>query len=250
MLPTISIGPLVLPTAGLVYIFGAWLVLSIIERTAKALDLNADSTYGLAAIVLAAAFVGARLLFVVFHWSAFQENLIGIIWPLTSGYNIWGGLFFGAIAGLFYGRAKRLPLRATLDALAPGLLVAAIVISLADFVGGPGYGAETAVPWAINVFGIKRHPVQIYEIFFALLALLVWWWGYRHRRYDGQLFLMAVIAFAAGRLIVDAFRANSPLTADGYHIIQIVSLIVVLVCGYLLSRMMTQGSEQEVAEQS
>ena len=109
MFPTISLGPLVLPTSGLIYILGAWLVLSIIERTARALDLDAESTYALATIVLVASFVGARLVFVILHWSAFQENLIGIIWPLTSGYNIWGGLLFGAAAGIFECR-RRIPL--------------------------------------------------------------------------------------------------------------------------------------------
>ena len=250
MFPTISLGGLVLPTAGLVYILGAWLVLSIIERAAKALDLDAESTYGLAAIVLAASFIGARLVFVVLHWSAFQENLIGIVWPLTSGYHAWGGLTFGVITGILYGRAKQLPFGSTLDALAPGLLVATIIVSLADFLGGPGYGVETALPWGIDVFGIQRHPVQFYEILIAMSGLLAWWWGFKHRRQEGQLFLMALVVYAAGRLVVDAFRANSPLSANGYHIIQIAALVVVLVGGYLLSRIMTQGDEQEVAGQS
>jgi len=249
MYPTISFGGLVLPTAGLVYILGAWLVLSVIERAAKALDLDAESTYGLAAIMLAASYIGARLIFIVLHWSAFQENLIGIIWPLTSGYHFWGGLFFGVAAGILFGRAKQLPFGATLDALAPGVLVAMIVISLADFLGGPGYGAETALPWGIDVFGIQRHPVQFYEIMIALAGLLAWWWGFKHRRQEGQLFLMALVVFAAGRLFVDAFRANSPLSASGYHIVQIAALTVVLVGGYLLSRMMTQDDEQEVIKE-
>ena len=250
MFPTISFGGLVLPTAGLVYILGAWLVLSIIERAAKALDLDAESTYGLAAIMLAASFIGARLVFIVLHWSAFQENLIGIVWPLTSGYHFLGGLFFGVAAGLLYGRAKQLPFGATLDALAPGLLVATIVVSLADFLGGPGYGIVTALPWGIDIFGIQRHPVQFYEILIALTGLLAWWWGFKHRRQEGQLFLIALVVFAAGRLFVDAFRANSPLSETGYHMVQIAALAVVLVGGYLLSRIMTLSDEQEVVKES
>ena len=207
-------------------------------------------TYFLAAIVLAASFIGARLVFVVLHWSAFQENLIGIVWPLTNGYHLWGGLFFGALAGILYGRAKQLPLGATLDALAPGLLVASIVVSLADFLGGPGYGVETSLPWGIDVFGIQRHPVQFYEILIALFGLLAWWWGFKHRRQEGQLFLLALVAFAAGRLFVDAFRANTPLSATGYHIVQIVALVIVLAGGYLLSRIMSESDEPEVAKES
>jgi phosphatidylglycerol:prolipoprotein diacylglycerol transferase len=251
MYPTISLGPLVIPTAGLIYIIGAWLVLSIVERVAAKLELEADKIYGLSALMLAAGFIGARIIFVVLHWSAFRENLVGIVWPLTSGYNLWGGLILGITAGFFYGRARQVPPLRTLDTLMPGILSALLIISLADFAGGPGYGAQTNLPWGIDVFGIKRHPVQLYEILSAILALLVWWWGFRNRVQPGQMFLMAVVAYAAGRLFVDAYRANTPLTADGYHIVQIIALAILLLAGFALSRMLvTDPDLYEQAESS
>lgn len=242
MLPTISIGPLVLPTAGLVYIVGAWVALTAVERSAKALKLDAEAVYGLSAVALAAGFVGARLLFVVLHWPAYSENLAGIIWPLTSGFDAWGGLFFAVVAAFLYGRAKQLPPAVTLDALAPGLLVALIAVSLADFLGGPGYGTETSVPWGLDVFGIRRHPVQLYEIVVAVLALLVWRLAFNQRSFDGQLFLMSVAVYGAGRLIFDTYRANAWLTSGGYHVLQILSLAVLLTCILLLGRGLTAES--------
>jgi len=239
MYPTVSLGPLVLPTAGLVYILGGWAVLSIIERTAKAIGLNAEATYGLAAMSLVAGFIGSRLVFVFSHWSAYQSNIIGIFWPLTSGYTLWAGFIVAIASAILFGRAKQLPLGPTLDALTPGLLITLIIVSLGDFLAGPGYGIQTSVPWRINVFGIGRHAVQFYEIIVAVVALIVWWIAYRHRRYDGRLFLMATAVYAGGRLFIDAFRANSPLTGNGYHVIQIASLIILLICVFLLGRMMT-----------
>ena len=206
MYPTISLGPLVLPTAGLVYIFGAWIVLSVIERSAKAMGLNAEATYGLAAVSLVAGFVGSRLIFVISHWPAYQSNIIGIFWPLTSGYTVWAGLIFAIAAAILFGRAKQLPLGPTLDALTPGLLLTLIIISLADFLAGPGYGIQTAVPWRINVFGVGRHAVQFYEIIVAVMALIVWWAAYKKHRYDGRLFLMATAVYAGGRLFIDALK--------------------------------------------
>jgi phosphatidylglycerol:prolipoprotein diacylglycerol transferase len=243
MFPTISLGPLVLPSAGIIYILGAWVVLSVIERAAKALDLDAEHTYGLAAISLVAGFAGARLVFVVLHWPAYQENLTSIIWPLTSGYEVWGGLFFALVAAFFYGRARRLPFAATLDALAPGFLAGFIVVSLADFAAGPGYGTETNVFWALDIFGINRHAVQIYEIIIALIAFIVWWQALKRRQFEGQLFLLAMATYAAGRLFVDAYRANSPLTAGGYHFVQIISLVILLICLIVLARMVTRGEQ-------
>jgi phosphatidylglycerol:prolipoprotein diacylglycerol transferase len=236
MLPTISLGPLVLPTAGLVYILGAWMLLSVIERAAKSLNLDAEATYSLSTVALVAGFIGARLTFVALHWSAYQDNLAGIIWPLTSGFDIWGGLFFGLTAAFFYGRFRQLLPFATLDALIPGLLTAFIIISLADFLGGPGYGEETEVFWGIVLFGIRRHPVQLYEIVIGALALFAWWRTLPNRTFDGQLFLIGTAVYSAGRLLTDAYRANAWLTNSGYHIIQILSLFILLTTLILLAR--------------
>lgn len=239
MLPTISLGPLVLPTAGLVYIIGAWFILSVIERAAKALNLDVEATYNLSTIALVAGFIGARLTFVALHWSAYQDNLAGIVWPLTSGFDIWGGLFFGIAAAFFYGRFRQLPPFATLDAIIPGLLTAFIVISMADFFGGPGYGEETGVFWGISLFGIRRHPVQLYEILVGGLALFAWWRVLPNRTFNGQLFLIGTAVYSAGRLLTDAYRANAWLTDSGYHILQFFSLFTLLASLTILARKMT-----------
>lgn len=248
MLPQISIGPLVLPTAGLVYIIGAWIVLSVAERSARALALDSQAVYGLSATSLAAGFIGARLVFVALHWSAYRENLVGIVWPLTSGFSFWAGIVCAVVAGLFYGRAKRLPLAPTLDALAPAAIVALMVVSLADFLAGPGYGLETTLPWAVNLFGIRRHPVQIYELLVGVLALFAWWRILRRRRYEGQLFLASVAVYSGGRLLVDAFRANSWLTSNGFHLIQLASLAILLAAVFLMGRQVNRLQEPAQAD--
>lgn len=244
MFPTITLGPLVLPTAGLVYIVGAWIVLTVIERSAKALKLDAESTYTLSVVGLASGLIGARLVFVILHWTAYQGNLFSIFWPLTSGFDQWGGIIIGSMAAFFYGRGKRLPFWATLDGLAPGFLAALIFVSLADFLAGPGYGTETSLPWAINLFSIRRHPVQIYEIIVGLLAMLVWWRAFDRRTFAGQLFLASMAVYTGGRLLADAFRANAWLTASGYHVMQILSLVILLVCVFLLGRQIVKHESQ------
>lgn len=234
MLPTIEIGPLVIPSAGLVYILGTWLALTAIEKAAARLDLNIAATYGLAVTALAVGFISARLAFVALHWDAYRQNLLGIVWPLTSGYHLGAGLFFGTVAGFFYGRAKKLPAARTLDALAPGIIIALMTITLADFLAGPGYGLPADLPWSIDLFGISRHPVQLYELLGGLLALGTWEFSRRARPFPGQLFLITAAVYGTTRLFADAFRANAWLH-DGYHVVQIVSLGIVLLCLLLLA---------------
>jgi phosphatidylglycerol---prolipoprotein diacylglyceryl transferase len=242
MYPTLNLGPFVFPTAGLVYLLGVWVALSLIERAAQRLRLPVDAVYGTAVTGLVVGIVAARLFFVVEYWAAFQENLLGIIWPLTSGYNLVGGLLFGGAGAFFYGRYRRLPFFATLDALTPGLLAAFIAISLADFLAGPGYGVLTTMPWGIPVFGVRRHPVQLYEIAAGLAALALWWRVTDRHTLPGQPFLLAFALYSAARLFLDAFRENAWLTANGYHIVQIIALISLLACLTLLARLATPST--------
>jgi phosphatidylglycerol:prolipoprotein diacylglycerol transferase len=236
MLPTLNIGPLAIPTAGLVYILGIWLTLFAVEKAASLLELRVNDIYNLATVALVAGFVTARLTFVATYWSAFEDNLLGIVWPLNAGFSVWAGLLGGAAAAFFYGRAKQLESESTLDALAPGLLVALMTVSLADMLAGPGYGTAADLLWSINLFGVERHPVQLYELLIGLAALLAWLYLVRRPHRSAQPFLVAIAVYSAGRLFVDAFRANAWLSAGGYHILQIIALVILLAALFLLGR--------------
>ena len=235
MIPAINIGPFVLPTAAFIYIIGAWVCLSMAERTATLLSLNPDNMSGLVTTGLIAGVIGARLTFVAIYWSSYQDNLLGIIWPINSGFNTLGGLLIGTTAMVFYGRYKQMRLGPTMDALAPILVMGLIFISFADFLGGPGFGTSTNLPWGINQFGIRRHPVQLYEIGVGALALLAWWFYHKRKIFDGQLFLIVTAVYCFGRLFIDAFRANAWLSSTGWHILQILFLTITLICLVLLA---------------
>lgn len=236
MFPAINIGPLVVPTAAFVFIIGAWLLLTIAERIARQLELDPQVISSLVTAGLLGGFLGARLTFVALYWSSFEGNLLGIVWPINAGYVPAGGLVFGGLAMFFYGRHKRLELWPTLDAVAPIAVCALIIVSLADFLGGPGYGTTTNLPWGIAQFGVRRHAVQIYEIVAGALALLVWWRFRERRLYAGQLFLLTTTVYCLGRLLVDAFRQNTWILPGGWHGLQIAGLLLAVACLIILTR--------------
>lgn len=239
MLPYLNIGPVGLPTAPLIYLLGTWLSLYAVDRAARRLGRDPERHYALASVALLGGFIGARLVFVLLHWSSYDDNLLGIVWPLTSGYNAAGGVLIGLAAAFFYGRWRDLQFWPTLDVLAPGLIVFFMAVSLAEFLGGAGYGSLTSLPWGINQFGVRRHAVQLYEVLAGMVALAVWWAATapRFRGVGGRPFLVAVAAYAAGRLFVDAFKETTPLVGGGFHLVQLVALAAVLVALFLLSRL-------------
>ena len=249
MLPYLNIGPIGLPTGPLIYLLGIWLSLYVVDRAARRLGRDPERHYALASVALLGGFIGARLVFVLLHWPSYDDNLLGILWPLTSGYNAAGGVLFGLAAAFFYGRWRDLALWPTLDILAPGLIVFLMAVSLAEFLGGAGYGSLTSLPWGINQFGVRRHAVQLYEILAGVVALSAWWaaTGSRFRGVDRRPFLVAVAVYAAGRLFVDAFKETTPLVGGGFHLVQLVALATVLVTLFLLARLSTVETTSTIA---
>jgi phosphatidylglycerol:prolipoprotein diacylglycerol transferase len=239
MLPYLNLGPIGLPTTPLIYLLGTWLALYAVDRAARRLGQEPESIYGVALVALLAGFIGARLVFVALYWSSFDDNLLGILWPLTSGYNAAGGVLIGAAAGFFYGRWRRLALWPALDALAPGLIIFLMAVSLADFLGGAGYGSLTSLPWGINQFGVRRHAVQLYEVLVGAAALGAWWaaTSSRYHGLAGRPFLWTIAVYAAGRLFVDAFKETTLLMTGGFHIVQVAALFVMMMALILLARM-------------
>lgn len=250
MLPYLNLGPVGLPTAPLIIVLTIWLALYAVDRAARRLGQDPEQLYGLATMALLFGLVGARLVFVGLHWSSFDDYPLGIIWPLTSGYNPIGGALIGAAAAFFLGRWQRMPLWPSLDALAPGLFVFLMGISLAGFMGGAGYGALTSMPWGISYYGVRRHAVQLYEIGAGAVALAVWWGAAspRFRGVNGRPFLASMAVYAAGRLFVDAWNGTAPLTTGGFHVVQIMALAVLLAALVVLARLRSQSEVDQAGE--
>lgn len=251
MFPYLNLGPIGLPTGPLVYLLGMWLALYAVDRAARRLGHDPESYYALASVALLGGFIGARLVFVLLHWSSYDDNLLGIIWPLTSGYHAAGGVAFGLATAFFYGRWRRLPLWPALDVLAPGVLVFLMAVSLADFMGGAGYGSLTSRPWGINQYGVRRHAVQLYEVLASAAALVAWLAATspRFRGIDGRPFLVTAAVYAAGRLFVDAFKETTPLVGGGFHVVQIVALVMLIATLLILARLSTTEIVEESPDQ-
>lgn len=250
MLPYLNIGLFGVPTAPLVIVLAMWLSLYVVDRAARRLGQDPEKLYGLASAGLISSFIGARLVFVALHWPAFADYPLGIVWPLTIGYNVAGGAFIGAATMFFLGRAMRLSLWPVLDALVPGLLLFLMGMSLAGFLGGAGYGSLTSMPWGINYYGVRRHAVQLYEMGAGLAALGAWWVVTlpRFRGADGRPFLIATAVYAAGRLFVDAYNGTATLVGGGFHLGQIVALVVVLAALVILWRLSWEQGFVQVGE--
>lgn len=237
MYPTLPIGPLRLQTYGLALLLAYLAGLALAARQARRHGLDGDHIYNLGFYALLAGIVAARLGHAVAYLEVYRTDPLQLL-SLSPGALLLAPGLLGAVAmAALVIRRYRLPLATTLDALAPGLLLALAVASLGAFLAGRELGALSDAFWAVELFGVRRHPLALLQALalLALLALLLWT-DRRSALRPGQVALMALFGYAALRLFLEPLRAESLLAGDGWRITQLAALAVVVLSGWLLGR--------------
>ena len=229
MTPFINLGPLAIPTKPFLILTGIYTVLWLVEKTAAQLDFSPQIAADWFTKTLIGAFIGARLIFVINHWEIYTRNPLGIIWPITAGYTFWGGVVGGALTWWLYGYLRQQNHWRSLDIFTPCLLVFYIALRLGDWLGGPGFGAQT------SLFGLNRHWVQLYDVAVILLALAIWWWAQPQRPWDGWLALLSTAALCVGLTFTAPFRGDPWLIGNGWLVAQIITVTLFTTCFALLS---------------
>jgi phosphatidylglycerol:prolipoprotein diacylglycerol transferase len=243
MFPVFNVGPAAIQAPGLILMVGFWLSLNLAARHAKAEGLPENAVYNAGFAGMLFGLIGARLGYVAQHWSAYQNDLSGVLALSTEALSTEIGLMVGIGAGALYLYRYRVSVPVVLDVLAPALALFLAFISLANLSSGSGYGSITHLPWAIELWGARRHPTQIYELLAAAATLAVLWWSIRHKPFAGSLFLLLLLIYGSARLFLDAFRADPWILVGGFRGVQVVSLAMVLLSLWLMGRRVARHSK-------
>ena len=233
MFPLLQLGPFAIQVPGLILLISLYIALSIAEKEARRIDQSADAVYGIVFTALIGGIVAGRLAYVGRYLEAYRDELIGIISLNASTIDPVAGVVVGLFLALIYGRWKKLPLRPTLDVLAPGLAFFAIGFGLAHLSSGNAFGMPTQLPWAIDLWDAQRHPTQIYEMLLATVVFVVIWFIRKDSLLPGFLFLAWLVMASASRLFLEAFRGDSVVVAGGVREVQLIALTAILL-GLLL----------------
>ena len=144
------------------------------------------------------------------------------------------GLLIGADAVLLLIYRRHRPTSLMLDRVALASILGLIVLALGQFAAGVHYGAPTVLPWGINLWGIRRHPVQLYEAT-ALAAVLV---TLRHRMstaLPGEIFWHGALYVGVIELVLETFRNTTHTVGLGIRQVQVIALSVVLLALSIIS---------------
>lgn len=232
MLPIIQVGPLALQVPGLVLLVGLWLGLLLSERRARRVGDAPADLYNLVFIGLIAGVIGSRLSYAITYPSAFTGNLLNLVSLNPGLLDPFAGALIGIGAIMIYMYRKSLPIWRTLDNLTPLFAVMAIALGVSNLASGNAFGKPTNIPWGIHLWGAVRHPTQVYAIISATLILFALFfidrtlWG----KSSGNLFLAFLSLTAASRLLIEAFRGDSILIANGIRLAQVIAWLILAAC--------------------
>lgn len=228
MLPYISLGSFLLQTPGLVLLIGVWVGMTLVEKESLRLSLTKEHAYNLVFWGLVTGIIGARLAYAARFSSAYLDNPLSLFALNANTLSPVDGLIIGILIAFIYGKRKGLPLRPTLDALAPGLALFLVALGVAHFLSGDAFGAPVDLPWAIYLWDEYRHPTQIYETILALGIFLLVWKRPFGRPGTGLNFLLTLALTSVSRLFLEAFRGDSMVWFGTLRAAQVVSLILLV----------------------
>ncbi len=229
MLPVLQIGPLALQTHPLALLLAVWAALACGAHLASWQGIEGDHMYNAGLSGLAAGLVVGRLAHVIAFWPAYRLEPLSIVGLNARAFLPWPGVLAGLVAGGYYLYRHRLPLAGMLDAAAPGGLLGMAIAQLGAWLAGLDPGAPANLPWAIVEWGVRRHPVQLYQAAVLLLAgAMVLLMLYRSRR-PGQAFWSALLGYGLSLWLTEPFRESSATLVAGLRTFQVLGLVAILI---------------------
>lgn len=246
MFPYLRLGPFILPMASLALLAGFWTGLSIIEREAARLKINVSALSNAIFYSLLAGLIGARLGYALEFPAVYSSNPLSLLALTPTTLSPSAGLVVGLIAFAIFVQRKAMPIRPTLDAIAPGLALFMVFVALAHIFSGDAYGAPTGIPWAIRLWNEYRHPSQFYEAFLALMIFLIIRERFPKPEGVGLNFLLTIALTAGSRVFLEAFRGDSIFWPGGFREAQVIALVIMAIGFYWMRKWMKSDSTENV----
>jgi phosphatidylglycerol---prolipoprotein diacylglyceryl transferase len=245
----VHLGPLEVTGYGLMlmvaFLMGGWLI----ARQLRESQLREEYAADIVAAAVIGGIIGAKL------WYVALTGDPGAL--LSRGGLVWyGGFIGGALAVMLNGWRLKVPLRWTMQLVAPALAAAYALGRVGCFLVNDDYGRPTDLPWAVRfpeglppstagnlhqLFGVPVppgtdplkvlavHPTQLYEVAAMLLAFGILWVLRKRGRPVGWLFGLYLVFAGIERFLVEIVRAKDDRFLGPFTIAQLTSVVLVAI---------------------
>ena len=216
---------------GTAILLGFW----IAAREAKRTGQNPENYLDMGIIGVIAGIVGARLYYVIFSWDMYKDNLLDIFYLREGGLAIYGGVIAAVISVLVLAKVKHLSAPQIFDTIAMALLNGQMLGRWGNFFNREAFGGYTDSLFAMRlpldavrssdvteqmrrhieridgVSYIQVHPTFLYESLWCMVLLIILFAYRKHKKYEGELFLMYLFGYGLGRFWIEGLRTDQLL---------------------------------------
>ena len=212
-----------LPETVTIQAYGSMIALGVVaafyysRNESRKLGVDQSKMIDLFIWVFIAAYVGGRF-FLFFerpeYYFGDPSNMLDIS---GSGFVFYGSLIFAIPVMILFFRYHKWPVPKMIDAMAPVAVLVHLFGRMGCFMAGCCHGVPTdsflGVTFthhasAADPLGMSLHPTQLYSVFMLLMIFVVLRLVKSRKRFEGQLFLLYIILYAAGRSIIEEFRGD------------------------------------------
>lgn len=241
LIDRIHIGPLSISPHGIGIAVGFLAGGALLARRAeRMLGVTREQIWNMLMWAIVGVIIGARLAYVLGHWSEFSSDLTQIPRVWEGGVSLQGGILGGIVAAIPYGRRHGIPMLPILDAAAPGFPLGIALGRFGDLVIGDHLGTPTTFVLGYEYLGGAQppdrtlaigdvvHQTALYDLLIAAAILPIVLRLARRSMPTGQLISWTAILYAAGRFVTD-FARTEVATFSGLRGTQWTSIAFIVV---------------------
>lgn len=204
---------------GLFMALGFLAALLWIRFQSKREGLPVSKMTDLAFLMIVAAIVGSRILFILLEWRHYLAHPLDIFKVWEGGLVFLGGLLGCIVTAWVYMKKHHLNFWKVSDTFMPGVAIGHSLGRVGCFLAGCCFGKQCdpfswyAVTFPGNVGSlappnIPLYPTQLMEATTEFLTFLFLAWKSSKKAFDGQIFLLYLIIYSLFRIFIEVFRGD------------------------------------------
>lgn len=252
----IDLGRLQIRSYGFMLAISFLLGIYLAGRRAKRFGIEPQKILDLSVLIILAAVVGSRLLYVVFHLQQYSNPLdVFALWQ--GGATFYGGFLLALAVSYWWLRRHRLGFLNVADVMAPSIALGLVFTRIGCLLSGCCFGKPTTEPWGLvfppdspagaaaaivasqrGVAHVALHPTQAYASIAGLIIFAILMLSEPRLRGRGSTFGLFLVLYGVDRFTVDFFRyyeANARVLM-GLTFNQVISVVLFVIGIFLLFR--------------
>lgn len=227
-----SIGNFSVAWYGIIIAAGLLLALIYGMKVAKRYNISVDDLSDVVIFSIIFGIIGARLYYCLFYVDAYGSNPyfsdpLSMLYIWKGGLGIYGGVIASFITAFVVCKIKKISCGAMFDIASLGFLIGQAVGRWGNFINQEAYGSTTNLPWrmVISAEADPVHPCFIYESLWCILGFVLLHIYSKHRKFNGEIFLMYIAWYAFGRFFIEGLRTDS-LMLGNLKVSQVVAVVL------------------------